>query len=261
MLNGVTLVDHSRNSSSFSDSKHFVCLTCQKSIFNANHDDCIITFLKEVNPHAKIQSPKSRNNIKPVKRIPNVNKSERWISKGYTFSPNKSFAVHEKPTLLDLVLGGNQQVDSEPLNGSNGDIRNPYECDQTLNVSAGTLNLSAAPYVPPTNKDLEILFQPMFDEYLEPPRVDRTVSPAPAVPIPVNSAGTLSSTAIDQDASSPSHSPSSSALQSPCLHQGITAESILVDEILFAPVDNDPFINIFALKPTSTASSSEDASC
>nr|GEY64360.1 retrovirus-related Pol polyprotein from transposon TNT 1-94 [Tanacetum cinerariifolium] len=28
----------------------------------------------------------------------------------------------------------------------------------------------AAPYVPPTNKDLEILFQPMFDEYLEPPQ-------------------------------------------------------------------------------------------
>ncbi|GKB46047.1 retrovirus-related pol polyprotein from transposon TNT 1-94, partial [Tanacetum coccineum] len=25
----------------------------------------------------------------------------------------------------------------------------------------------AAPYVPPTNKELEILFQPMFDEYLE----------------------------------------------------------------------------------------------
>ncbi|GKA45152.1 retrovirus-related pol polyprotein from transposon TNT 1-94 [Tanacetum coccineum] len=29
----------------------------------------------------------------------------------------------------------------------------------------------AAPYVPPTNKDLEILFQPMFDEYFEPPSV------------------------------------------------------------------------------------------
>nr|GEZ50386.1 retrovirus-related Pol polyprotein from transposon TNT 1-94 [Tanacetum cinerariifolium] len=28
-----------------------------------------------------------------------------------------------------------------------------------------------APYVPPTNKDLEILFQPMCDEYLESPRV------------------------------------------------------------------------------------------
>ncbi|GKD45095.1 retrovirus-related pol polyprotein from transposon TNT 1-94 [Tanacetum coccineum] len=54
-----------------------------------------------------------------------------------------------------------------------------------------------APYVPPTNKDLEILFQPMFDEYLEPPRVERLVSPAPAVQVPINSTGTPSSTTID----------------------------------------------------------------
>ncbi|GJX76446.1 integrase, catalytic region, zinc finger, CCHC-type containing protein [Tanacetum coccineum] len=51
----------------------------------------------------------------------------------------------------------------------------------------------AAPYVPPTNKELEILFQPMFDEYMEPPRVERPVSPASAVSVPVNSAGTPSS--------------------------------------------------------------------
>ncbi|GJZ60801.1 retrovirus-related pol polyprotein from transposon TNT 1-94 [Tanacetum coccineum] len=57
----------------------------------------------------------------------------------------------------------------------------------------------AAPYVPPPplNKDLEILFQPMFDEYLEPPRVERPVSPAPAIQVPVNSTGTPSSTTID----------------------------------------------------------------
>nr|GEZ11080.1 integrase, catalytic region, zinc finger, CCHC-type, peptidase aspartic, catalytic [Tanacetum cinerariifolium] len=46
----------------------------------------------------------------------------------------------------------------------------------------------AAPYVPPTNKDLEILFQQMFDEYYEPLGVERLVSPAPAVQIPVVSA-------------------------------------------------------------------------
>nr|GEU32897.1 integrase, catalytic region, zinc finger, CCHC-type, peptidase aspartic, catalytic [Tanacetum cinerariifolium] len=35
----------------------------------------------------------------------------------------------------------------------------------------------ATPYVPPpTNKDQEILFQPMFDEYLEPPRVETGLS-------------------------------------------------------------------------------------
>nr|GEY64586.1 hypothetical protein [Tanacetum cinerariifolium] len=52
----------------------------------------------------------------------------------------------------------------------------------------------------------------------------------------------------------------SKALQSPCLHQGVAAESTLMDENPFDPVDNDPFINIFALEPTSEASSSRDAS-
>ncbi|GJV18937.1 retrovirus-related pol polyprotein from transposon TNT 1-94 [Tanacetum coccineum] len=67
----------------------------------------------------------------------------------------------------------------------------------------------------PTNKDLEILFKPMFDECMEPPRVERPVSPAPAIPAPVNSTGTPSSTTIDQDAPSPSHSPSSSTASHP----------------------------------------------
>ncbi|GKC94221.1 retrovirus-related pol polyprotein from transposon TNT 1-94, partial [Tanacetum coccineum] len=75
----------------------------------------------------------------------------------------------------------------------------------------------AAPYVPPTNKKLEILFQPMFDEYMEPPRVKRLVSPALAVPDPGR-------------------------------------------QSFFAPVDNYPFINVFALEPISKASSSGDLS-
>nr|GEV02267.1 hypothetical protein [Tanacetum cinerariifolium] len=110
----------------------------------------------------------------------------------------------------------------------------------------------------PTNKELEILFQPVFNEYLEPPHVERPVSPAPAVPVPVNSAGTPSSTFINQYAPSLSHSPSSLALKSPSLHQGVAAESTLMDENLFAPVNNDPFINIFAPKATSKASSFGD---
>nr|GEV84198.1 copia protein [Tanacetum cinerariifolium] len=118
----------------------------------------------------------------------------------------------------------------------------------------------AAPYIPPTNKELEILFQPMFDEYSKPPCVERLICPALAVPVPVNSAGIPSSTSIDQDAPSSSYSPPSLALQSPCLHQEVTAESTLMDENLFAPIDDDPIINIFALEPNSEASSSEDAS-
>nr|GFB59091.1 Gag-Pol polyprotein [Tanacetum cinerariifolium] len=52
-------------------------------------------------------------------------------------------------------------------------------------------------------KELEILFQPMFDEYLEPPRAERPVPLAQAEQAPVNSAGTPLSTTIDQDAPTP----------------------------------------------------------
>nr|GEV77129.1 integrase, catalytic region, zinc finger, CCHC-type, peptidase aspartic, catalytic [Tanacetum cinerariifolium] len=130
----------------------------------------------------------------------------------------------------------------------------------TNKFRARTKSGSCSTLCTPTNKDLEILFQPMFDEYMEPPHFDRPISPAPAVQVPINSAGTPSSTAIDQDAPSLSHSSSSSALQSPCLHPGVSAESTLIDENPFAHVDNHPFINIFAPKPTSTALSSGDAS-
>ncbi|GJU95734.1 hypothetical protein Tco_1320490 [Tanacetum coccineum] len=100
----------------------------------------------------------------------------------------------------------------------------------------------------------------MFDEYLEPPRVERPVPPALAVQVPANSAGTSSSTTIDQDAPSASHSPSSSVLQSPSSHQGVAAGSTIIEDNPFAPVDNDPFVNVFAPEPKSEASSSEDFS-
>ncbi|GJZ27465.1 retrovirus-related pol polyprotein from transposon TNT 1-94 [Tanacetum coccineum] len=98
-------------------------------------------------------------------------------------------------------------------------------------ISSGLVqNLDpAAPYVPPTNKELEILFQPMFDEYMEPPRVERPISPALAVQVPVNSAG-------------------------------VAAESILMEDTPFAPVVNNPFINVFASEPSSEASSFGDRS-
>nr|GEW95979.1 hypothetical protein [Tanacetum cinerariifolium] len=112
----------------------------------------------------------------------------------------------------------------------------------------------------PTNKELEILFQPMFDEYLEPPRAERPVSPAQAEPAPVNSAGTPLSTTIDQDAPTPIISPSLSALQSHSLHQGVAAEPNYMEDRTNAPVDNPQFVNVFAPEPHSEALSSGDIS-
>nr|GEV40181.1 retrovirus-related Pol polyprotein from transposon TNT 1-94 [Tanacetum cinerariifolium] len=65
-------------------------------------------------------------------------------------------------------------------------------------------------YAPPTNKELEILFQPMFDEYLEPPRAEQPDSPAHAVQASVSSAG-------------------------------VVAEPHFMEDHNVAPVDNNPF--------------------
>ncbi|GKB26108.1 retrovirus-related pol polyprotein from transposon TNT 1-94 [Tanacetum coccineum] len=115
------------------------------------------------------------------------------------------------------------------------------------------------PYVPPTNKDLKILFQPMFDEYLELPSVERPVPPASVVQVPVVSAGILSFTTIDQDAPSTSHSPSSSVVQPPISHQGVIAGPTIEDNP-FSQAYNDPFVNVFAPKPSSKESLSGDVS-
>ncbi|GJS83305.1 retrovirus-related pol polyprotein from transposon TNT 1-94 [Tanacetum coccineum] len=66
-----------------------------------------------------------------------------------------------------------------------------------------------------------------------------------------------SSTTIDQDAPSTSHSPSSSVVQPPISHQGVTAGPTINDNP-FAQADNIPFVNMFALKASSKESSSRD---
>ncbi|GKB61956.1 hypothetical protein Tco_0918142 [Tanacetum coccineum] len=163
----VPIAEHSRNSRNFSDSKHFVCSTCQKCVFNANHDHCVTKFLNEVNSRAKVPSNKTTNRNKPVEQISVAKKPERQIQKGHRFSIKKTSVVHEKTMTPRSCLrwkptgkifktvglrwvptgkifnSSTTKVDSEPTNGSNEYITNQYECEQTLDVSAGTLNLSA----------------------------------------------------------------------------------------------------------------------
>ncbi|GJU10666.1 hypothetical protein Tco_1133062 [Tanacetum coccineum] len=157
----VPIADHSKNSNSFSDSKHFVFSTCHKCVFNANHDACITKFLKEVNSHAKIQSNKSRNSNKPIEQKSHTQKHVRQIFTEHRFSLNKTSAVYEKtsprsdlrwkPTGIIFKTVGlrwistgkilaycTRKVDSKPLHGLNVDIHNIHECKQTLDLSAGT---------------------------------------------------------------------------------------------------------------------------
>nr|GEX95923.1 retrovirus-related Pol polyprotein from transposon TNT 1-94 [Tanacetum cinerariifolium] len=112
----------------------------------------------------------------------------------------------------------------------------------------------AIPYVPPTKKELEILFQSMFDEYFEPSTVDQQVPLTPAVYILVNPSCTSVSMSVDKDAPSEGHSPSSSDHQSFFVHHDVAADHSL-EVNPFASADNEPFVNIFVLDPSSKVSS------
>nr|GFA30805.1 hypothetical protein [Tanacetum cinerariifolium] len=64
------------------------------------------------------------------------------------------------------------------------------------------------PYVPPSKKDYDFLFQPLFDEYFNPPPCAVSLIPAAvAAPRAVDPAGLPSSTSIDQDVPYASTSP------------------------------------------------------
>ncbi|GKE99419.1 hypothetical protein Tco_0022770, partial [Tanacetum coccineum] len=132
----VSIAEHSRNSRNFFDSKHFVCSTCQKCIFNANHDSCVTKFLNEVNSRAKVPSQKTTKRYKPKEQMSIAKKPERQTGKIF-----KTVGLRWVPTGR-IFTSSTTKVDSKPTNGSNEDITNKYECEQTLDVSAGTLNLS-----------------------------------------------------------------------------------------------------------------------
>ncbi|GJV00042.1 hypothetical protein Tco_1329312 [Tanacetum coccineum] len=74
--------------------------------------------------HEKIMTPRSCLRWKPMGRI------------------FKTVGLGWVPT-INIFTSSISKVDSEPPHSSNADITNPRECIQTLDVSAGTLNLSS----------------------------------------------------------------------------------------------------------------------
>ncbi|GKE72574.1 retrovirus-related pol polyprotein from transposon TNT 1-94, partial [Tanacetum coccineum] len=114
----------------------------------------------------------------------------------------------------------------------------------------------AIPYVPPINKELEMLFQPMFDEYFNPPGIRQDPIPN-AAQDPVIPTGPSMSIAIDLDTASGSHISSPLDHHSSSVHHGVAGEQY-AEVNLFAAADPEPFVNVFAPNPTSEASSSRE---
>ncbi|GKA49637.1 retrovirus-related pol polyprotein from transposon TNT 1-94 [Tanacetum coccineum] len=111
----------------------------------------------------------------------------------------------------------------------------------------------------PTDKDLEILFQPMFDEYFEQSTDSETVPTATVVNAPIVSTNTSVSTMIAQDAPSTSNSQSSSQVHPPVFPQGVAAGPTLEDTSI-TQAGLHPSVNPVAGEPDSAQSTSGDVS-
>nr|GEV81529.1 retrovirus-related Pol polyprotein from transposon TNT 1-94 [Tanacetum cinerariifolium] len=120
----------------------------------------------------------------------------------------------------------------------------------------------STPYVPLSRIDWDILFQPLFDELLNPPPSVDLSAPKVIAPIvevvalePVASTASPSSTTIDQDAPSPSNSQTSPETQSLVISNDVEEENHDLD---VAHMNNDPFFGISIPENVSNASSSSD---
>nr|GEY43275.1 hypothetical protein [Tanacetum cinerariifolium] len=106
--------------------------------------------------------------------------------------------------------------------------------------------------------DWDLLFQPLFDELLNPPpsvvnQATEVIAPiAEVIPqVDADSIGSPSSTTVDQDAPSPSKSPTPTEIQSLVILQDVGNDNL---DIEVAHMGNDPLLGVHILKVTSEQS-------
>ncbi|GKB66908.1 retrovirus-related pol polyprotein from transposon TNT 1-94 [Tanacetum coccineum] len=126
---------------------------------------------------------------------------------------------------------------------------------------------SSTPFVPPSRFDWDLLFQPMFDESLNPPpyvdlQAPEVIAPIPEVVctmkplLPAVSTDSPSSTTVDQDAPSPSNSQTTPDTQPPVIPNDVEEDN---HDIEVAHMGNDPYFGIPIPEVPSDQSSSSDS--
>nr|GEZ69397.1 hypothetical protein [Tanacetum cinerariifolium] len=122
-------------------------------------------------------------------------------------------------------------------------------------MTPGTISSGLVPtfspstsYVPPSQNDWDLLFQPMFDELLNPPPSVVNQTPEAIAPIAevippgyVDSIGSPSSPMVEQDAPSTSNSPTLTETQSSVIPQDVREDNL---DMEVAHMGNDPLFGL-----------------
>nr|GEZ85584.1 hypothetical protein [Tanacetum cinerariifolium] len=117
-------------------------------------------------------------------------------------------------------------------------------------ISSGLVRTSSSStsYVPPSRNNWDLLFQPMFDELLNPPQsvvnqAAEVIAPiAEVIPqVDADSTGSPSSTTVDQDAPSPSKSLTPTEIQSLVILQDVGKDNL---DMEVAHIGNDLLLGV-----------------
>nr|GEZ38032.1 hypothetical protein [Tanacetum cinerariifolium] len=127
-------------------------------------------------------------------------------------------------------------------------------------ISSGLMPITSpsTSYVPLSRNDWDLLFQPMFDELLNPPpsvvnQAPKAIAPIVEVipPVNVDSTGSPSSTMVEQDAPSTSNSSKPTETQSSVIPQDVGDDNL---DMEIAHMGNDPLLGVPIPEVTSTQS-------
>ncbi|GJW95666.1 retrovirus-related pol polyprotein from transposon TNT 1-94 [Tanacetum coccineum] len=176
----------------------------------------------------------------------------------------KAFQIYNRRTRR-IIKTIHVDFDELTLMASEHNSSGPALHEMTLIIISSGLMPNpppSTPFVPPSRTDWDILFQPLFDELLNPPSsVDRptpeVIAPITEVvaPEPAASTGLRSLTAVDQDSPSPSNSQTTPKTQSPVIPNDVEDDNHDLD---VAHMNNDLFFGILISENVPEASFSSD---
>nr|GFB38204.1 retrovirus-related Pol polyprotein from transposon TNT 1-94 [Tanacetum cinerariifolium] len=162
----------------------------------------------------------------------------------------KAFRIYNRRTkrIVETILVDFDELTAMASEQSNSGPALHDMTPGTISLGLMHTNSSSTSYVPPSRNDWDLLFQPMFDELLNPPPSGVNQAPKPIAPfvevIPLVNAdliGSPSSTMVEQDAPSTSNSTAPTETQSSVIHQDAGDDNL---DIEVAHMGSDPLVGI-----------------
>ncbi|GJZ78359.1 retrovirus-related pol polyprotein from transposon TNT 1-94 [Tanacetum coccineum] len=223
--------------------------------------------LKFKKDHLCFACAMGKSKKKPHKpKFEDTNQEKLYLLHMDLCGPMRVASVNGKKYILVIVDCNTPKIGSQrKAMASEHSSLEPVLHEMTLATISSGLVPTPPPstsFVPPSRTDWDILFQPLFDELLNPQSSVDHPTPKFIAPIaevvalePVVSTDSPSSTIVDQDAPSPSTSQTTPETQSLVISNDVEEEN---HNLIVAHMNNDPFFCILIPENNTKASSSSD---